>query len=140
MASGAPLTSISMAPQKQLPIWFIILSPCCGSQRLAPRNKHRDALPVLAVLIAEHLDQVPLLEVNAEQDVDRGDGREQQMAHGHGRRGPERNNETEIDRMTNELVEQRRAEARRRRLPVHEMIGDLRQPEQFEVVDDERAR
>src|SRR3954468_3001783 len=59
------------------------------------------------------------------------------MARGHDRRRPERDDEAEIDRMTDELVEQRRLEARRRRLLADEMIGHLMQSEQLEVIDDE---
>src|SRR5215207_657119 len=109
MASGAPLTSISTAPQKQLPMWFICHTPLLAPSlpRLAPWDEHRDALPVLTVLLAEHPDQILLLEVDAQQDVDGGDGRKQQMTHGHGWCCPERDDEAEIDRMANELVEQR---------------------------------
>src|SRR5882724_11557515 len=106
MVSGTPLTSISTALQKQFPIWFIAVPPCQRSPRLSPRNNHRDAPFVVTVLIGEHADQVPLFEVDAEQDVDRGDRRELQMADGHYRRGPEGDDEAEIERMTNQLVEQ----------------------------------
>ncbi len=41
--------------------------------------------------------------------------------------------------MPNELVEERRAETRRRHRAAGEVVGDLMQPEQLEMVDEERA-
>src|SRR5262249_50102275 len=100
--------------------------PSC-SPRLAPGNKHRDALFILPVLVSEHSDQITLLQPDADEDVGRGHCGEQHVADGHDRGGPKRDDEAEIDRMTHELVEQRRAEARFRHLLVDEMTGDLRQ-------------
>ena len=61
------------------------------------------------------------------------------MTDRHRRRRPERDDEAEIDRVPHELVVERRAETRRRHLAAGEIVGDLMQPEQLEMVDQERA-
>src|SRR5262245_38824208 len=63
--------------------------PSC-SPRLAPGNKHRDALSILPVLVSEHSDQITLLQPDADEDVGRGHCGEQHVADGHDRGGPKR--------------------------------------------------
>ena len=69
---------------------------------------------IAAVFVAEQLDQVALLEEDADEDVGRGHRREQQMPDRHGRRRPERDDEAEIDRVPHDLVQHRRPEPHRR--------------------------
>src|SRR5437764_9246010 len=88
------------------------------SDKFAPRQQHRYPLLVTAVFVAKHIDEVALLEQDADEDVGGGHASEQDMPDGHHRRRPERNNEAEIDRVPYEIIQKRRPEDRRRHLPV----------------------
>src|SRR5882724_7110824 len=110
MPSGAPDTCTSTAPQKQLPVCFItsvsLQTIEDGSVRFTPGKQHRYPLPVAAIIIAEHVDEIALFEQDANEDVGRRYRREQQVPDAHGRRSPERDDETEINRVPDELVVQ----------------------------------
>ena len=67
------------------------------------RDQHRHLLAIATVLIAEQVDQIALLEPDADQDIAGGRDREQQMAGRHGRRRPEGEQEAEIERMADRL-------------------------------------
>src|SRR5205807_7757641 len=95
------------------------------SVQSAPRQQHRNALPVTAIFVAEHADEVALFEHDADEDVGRGHRREQQMPGAHRRGRPERDDETEIDRVADKTIEEWRPEHRCRHLAAHEIVGDL---------------
>ena len=106
---------------------------------ITPGQQHRDTLPVAAVFVAKHLDQIALFQEDADEDVGSGHRCEQQMSNRHRRRRPERDDEAEVDRVPHEFVVQRRPKTWRRRLDAAEVVGDLMQSEQLEVVDQEGA-
>jgi hypothetical protein len=93
----------------------------------------------VTIVIAEQLDQIALFQKDPDEDVGGGDGRKQQMSDRHERRRPEGDDEAEIDRMTHELVVERRAKHRRRWLLVRQILHHLLHAEQLEMVDQERA-
>ena len=107
--------------------------------RAGQRDQHRHLLAIATVLIAEQVDQIALLEPDADQDIAGGPHGEQQMAQGHRRRRPEGEQEAEIDRMADPLVEEGRPEFRRRQGAAAQPGIDLAQAEQLEVVDEEGA-
>src|SRR6516165_6472849 len=110
------------------------------SGQLAPeRNEHPDLSAVALVLLAEQLDEVSLLQEDADEDVGGRHGREQQMSDRHDGGCPECDDETEIDRMPHQLVEHRGLEAGRGHRAAREVDRDLVQPEQLEVIDQEGA-
>ena len=84
-----------------------------GELAARQRDEHGRALAVAAILVAELLDQVALFQLDADQDVAGDHHREQQMTNGHRRRGPDGEQDAEIDRVTDMPVEQRSAEFRR---------------------------
>ena len=96
--------------------WTTCAGPVTSSdarERSPPqRYEHGDALAIAPVLVAEECDQVAFLQGNADEYVGRRDGGEEQVAGGHHGRRPECDDEAEIDRMPNELVQQGRLEAR----------------------------
>ena len=101
------------------------------------RNEHRNPLLVATVVLAEEQFQVTLLEVNTDQDVDGHSHRKEQLSQRHQRRAPEPQQQAEIERMTDELVE---ISHPKRRVPVglsEQSKPDLAQSEQVEVIDDE---
>ena len=110
------------------------------SSRLAPGQQHRDTVFVAAIVVAEEIDQIAFFQEDSDEDVGRGHRREQQMPGRHDSSGPECDDETKVDRVTHELVVKRGAETRFRHRMAGQVAGDLMQPEQFEVVDQERAR
>lgn len=57
----------------------------------------------------------------------------------HGRRRPERNDEAEIDRVPDQAIQPRRLELHRRDRASGKIADHLRQAEQFEMADQERA-
>ena len=71
---------------------------------------HGNAPAILLVSRAELSDQIPLLELQPDQDVDCGHDRKQQMAGGHLRCGPECEQKAQHERMPHDLVEQGRLE------------------------------
>src|SRR6202162_4164159 len=76
------------------------------------RNEYGDLPAVAAVLVAEHRDEIALLELDGDQDVAGGRHRKQQVAGGHRWGAPEREQETQIDRVPDVPVEKRRVELR----------------------------
>src|SRR5471030_1068546 len=77
--------------QKGKPIIWSFARPVSRrpSCRLAPRNEHRDLLAVAAIIIAEHVHEIALLEQDADDDVGRQDSGQQQMALGQHRCRPQ---------------------------------------------------
>ena len=67
---------------------------------------------VVAIDVAVDCDEVALLEGDADEDVARGREREHEPADGHVRRRPEGHQQAQIDRVADELVDERGAEAR----------------------------
>ena len=103
---------------------------------VAATTSERSAGTLVCGAVFRH--EIPLLELNRQDDV-RGRGhRKHEMRQRHRRRHPEREQEAEVQRMPHEAVGQRRAEG-------HGVYGrpisgshDLPQAEQIEVVDQER--
>ena len=110
-----------------------------GELAARKRNQHGRVLAVAAILVAELLDQVALFQLDADQDVAGDHHREQQMTNGHRRRGPDGEQDAEIDRMTDTPVEQRSAEFRVRQLFAEQAREHLAEPEQLEMTDQKRA-
>jgi hypothetical protein len=84
-------------------------------------------------------DQITLLKGNTGKDVGRRHRGKQQVPRRHYRCGPEEDDKTEINRVTHQVVQERRPEPHRRHRLADEIVGDLMQAEQFEVIDQERA-
>src|SRR5882757_8342608 len=80
----------------------------CGYLARGKRNEHRYLLAITAVLIAEHLYHIALLQIDAEEDIAGGSHREQKMPHRHGRRRPEGEQKAKIERVPHALVEKGR--------------------------------
>jgi len=99
---------------------------------------------VLPIAITEQADEIALFEHDADEDVGGGHRCEQQMPGAHGRGRPERDDETEIDRVPDKTVIERRPEDGRRHLAageiIGEIIGDRKQSEQLEMIDQEATR
>src|SRR6185312_16083658 len=106
---------------------------------LSPRYQHRHTVLIAAVFVAEEIDQIVLFQHYANEDVCGRRSRKQQMANSHRRHRPERDDQTEVEWVPHELVEQRSQKTWCRCRTAHEMAGHLMQPEQLEVVDQERA-
>jgi hypothetical protein len=83
-------------------------------------------------------DERPLFDPDREQDVDRHDPGEQQMPLGHGGRRPERDQESEHQRVADPVVEDGLFEVDLRVLDVVVGEPDLTQAEQVKVIDQER--
>src|SRR5262245_29070041 len=109
------------------------------SGRPAPRHQHRHAVPVAAIFVAEELDQIPLFQLNSDDNVSSRYDRKQQVPGGHRWCRPKRDDETEVEWVPDEAVEQRSAEARRGHRAGSEVVDDLVQAEELEVVDQECA-
>ena len=116
-------------------------TPTVDAVRTAPRarfrwhrNHHRDAALVLRILRVR-LDEVALFELDRHEDVGRGHHGEQQVRHRHRRRGPEREEPAQIQRVTNQSIRARGDEVQRRVLAATEVQPDLAKSEQVEVVD-----
>ena len=100
-------------------------------------NQLRHPLLVTSVILAEEHFQVALFEVNTDQYVDGHSYRKEQVPERHQRCTPDAQQQAEIDRMTDELVEVGHPE---RRVPVglaEQFKPDLTKTEQIEVIDDE---
>ena len=80
------------------------------------RQQHGNAPAILLVGRAELGDQIPLLELQRDQDVGCGHDREQQMAGSHRRCGPECEQKTQHERMPHDFIEQGRLERLSRHL------------------------
>src|SRR3984893_5173892 len=74
------------------------------------RDQHWDAATVVAVLLAKHADQVAFLESDCYQDVSGRRNRNKQVSQRHYWRGPERDEEAQVERVPNHSVEKRRRE------------------------------
>src|SRR5262247_3201251 len=108
--------------------------------RSAPqRYEHGDALAIAPILVAELGDQIAFFQEDADKDVCGRDGGEEKVPCRHHRRRPESDDEAEIDRMPHQPVQNRRFEVRLRHGVPDQMKGHLLQPEQLEMVDQERA-
>lgn len=69
------------------------------------RDEHGRVLAVAAILLAELLNQIVLLQLDAEQDVTGYQSRKEQMTCGHCRRRPNGEQDAEIDRVPHTSVE-----------------------------------
>src|SRR5438270_72905 len=69
--------------------------------------------------IAQEAEEIEVLELERDADVRRRGDREDQMAHGHDRGGPEGDDEPEHDRMTHQPV---KTASRERRMRVHRAL------------------
>src|ERR1700741_4483491 len=112
----------------------------CRTSPLRERQQHRRMLLVVPVGIAMEADEIVLLELDRDQDVARRCDREQQMPLRHPRCRPEGEQEAEVERVAHELVEERNHEVRVLVLDAAQIAGDLPQPEEIEVVDQEGAQ
>jgi len=83
-----------------------------GEPAARKRNEHGCVLAVAAILVAELLDQIVLFQLDADQNVAGDHDRKEQMTNGHRRRGPDREQDAEIDRVADTPVEQGRTEFR----------------------------
>ncbi len=95
---------------------------------------------MLPIAITEQADEIALFEHDADEDVGGGHRCEQQMPGAHGRGRPERDDETEIDRVPDKTVVERRPENGRRHLGADQIAGDLVQSERLEMIDQEATR
>src|ERR1700732_2396825 len=124
---------------------FIASSPSSSvtvrsmSGRFAPGDKHRHTLFVSAIIITKLLDQITLFQEYPYEDVGSRCGCKEQMPDSHLRRGPEGDDEAQIDRMTHQLVVHRRPELWRRHVASRKIGRYLLQSEQFEMIDQECA-
>ena len=100
---------------------------------------HRHALPIATVFVTEMRDQIALLKENADENVCCGRGREQQVTLRHARRSPKCEDKTQVQRMTNVLLEGWGLERSRFDACPAPVIEYLLQSEQFEVVDQKRG-
>src|SRR5579883_1199213 len=106
--------------------------------RLLPeRQQHPHLFAIAAITLAELGDQVTLLEPDPDQDVPGRRRREDEVAQRHDRREPEREEEAEVDRVTDVAVEARRTEPRLRQLAAAEARVHLDHAEELEVADEE---
>src|SRR6516165_6060897 len=99
------------------------------------RHQHRHALPIPAVFLAEHRDQITFLKLDGNDNVSRRHGREEQMSSRHAWGRPERDDETKVNRMSHQPIEHGGAKAWRGHRTANEIVRDLMQSEEFEMVD-----
>src|SRR3546814_1541842 len=90
-------------------------SDVCSSD--LTRDEHADTPAITGIGFAEDIEQVALLEPDRDQHIERKARREQQMPHRHRRRRPKGEEEPGIERVTDEPVEERLAQHRRRGRP-----------------------
>src|SRR5262245_502047 len=137
-AAMRPTTSPSGA---QMCLTSIVGSLRRKSRRLPPNwHEHGDALAIVPVLVAKKSDQITFLQCDADKNVGRRNEGEEQMARGHNRRRPEGDDEAEVDGVSRQLVEQWCLETRLQPRFPGKIQDDLLQPEQLEMVDQERAQ
>src|SRR5258708_37676250 len=72
---------------------------------LPPGQEHEDLAAIRSVRVAKRVDQVVLLQLDADEDIGGGCFREEQMSNAPDRRRPERGQKTQHDRVTNQLIE-----------------------------------
>src|SRR5256885_9203285 len=63
------------------------------------RRQHADVSAIILIILAEQTDEVMFFVTDRDQHIDRHSDREQQMPDGHLRRGPEGEEESQIERM-----------------------------------------
>lgn len=85
-------------------------------------------------------DQIPLLNLDRDQNVGSRPKSKEQVAQRHSRRGPERDDEAEHQWMPQEFVDKGRSEANLFMLRSTQVEIDLPQPEEFKVVDKESSQ
>src|SRR5882672_10371889 len=107
------------------------------STRPEPRNQHRCPCSVVDIHIPECRYQISLLEANGNQDVRRGDQREDQVRHRHGWCRPENRQPADVEWMAHQLIKAGRAEYGRAIGLVGETPPHLLQSEQIKVIDKE---
>src|SRR5580704_19173815 len=112
------------------------LRPC---QRFLERQEHSYLIAIRAITLTELRYEVTLFEPDAEQDVPGRRHREHEVPERHDRRGPEGEDEAEVNRMADVAIEPRRAEVRLWQLPTTEPRDDLEHSEKLEVADEEGA-
>src|SRR2546423_836949 len=109
------------------------------SSLLRQRQEHRDFVSVFLIRLAVYVHHVALLELDGDEYVgSRGDG-EDEVADRHARRGPERDDKAEHDRVADELVKKDRPESEVRVLAPALIQVDLPESEEVEVVNEKRA-
>src|SRR5271166_1353289 len=118
-----------------------LLSCCRASSILSlsrrQRNDHRDAPFVLEVRLAVEGDEIALFQQYTNENVAGCRNCKQQMSGRHHRSRPERQRKTKIERMANELIEQRSLEARMLcDLPLR-MCVNLSKPKETKMVNEE---
>lgn len=106
----------------------------------APGYNHGDALPIPLVGVSVKTDQVPLLELNCQENIGGCGYGKNQMGHSHRRRGPEGKEPAEIERMAHVSLGPRRLKLHRRTLSACQIEVDLSQPEEIKVVDQKGGR
>src|SRR5262245_9546379 len=100
-------------------------------------HQHRDAAPVLGVPLTVELDEIPLLESYRDQNVGRGQDREEEVRCRHRWRRPEGEQPADVEGMPHVAVRTRSDEAERPVRLAPEVEPHLPEPEQVEVVDEE---
>src|SRR3954471_21523896 len=86
-------------------------------------GQHRNVLPI-AALVTKQADEIALFEHDGDEDAGGGHCCEQQMPGTHRRGRPERDDETEIDRVPDKMVVERRPEDGRGHLAADDIFGD----------------
>jgi hypothetical protein len=71
------------------------------------RYQHRYLLTIDAISVSVGMNQVPLFKLNGHENVRSGHHREEQMAKGHARCAPKRDDKPKIERMADHLIESR---------------------------------
>src|SRR5882762_4713439 len=69
------------------------------------RYQHRNSLAIDAIGLAIGAHQIAFFKLNREDDIGGGHDRKEQMAKSHARRDPESDDETEIEGVTDHLVQ-----------------------------------
>src|SRR5689334_22173327 len=103
----------------------------------AEREKHRHALLVVAILLAEMGDQIALFEEDADQDIKSVADGEDEMTHAHLRRRPESDDKTQIKGMAHELIEHGRVELGFGDAASEQRRKCLSEAKEFEMIDEE---
>lgn len=88
---------------------------------------------------AEGIGQIALLVPDADEDVDGHADREEEVTDGHEGSGPEGYEESEVERMANEFVKERRAESQLPLLFVREVLICLVESKKMEMIYQEGA-
>lgn len=97
-------------------------------------------MTILIVIFAKEADEIALFELDPDQDVSCGRDGEEQMPGCHMRRRPGTDDQPKHQGMANITVEAFRFELDVMVILVRQVEPDLAEPEQVEVVDDERGK